>query len=171
VASVATGNTGEFPENESKKPKTFGLALKNQKQFLAIDTDTINKEFDIGGEKGRKLVDESEEEERNEQEILELAEHCVLAMAEHSPSEPIMSKYAMNGGIRSPPAGLFGSYHCYSQVNIDAATKIGAGIPTIHKERKQFTFCLDNLEAGAATPIKEESLMTSNLPWGATLFI
>eukprot|EP01022_Parablepharisma_sp_SALTPOND_P000380 TRINITY_DN1018_c0_g1_i1.p1 TRINITY_DN1018_c0_g1~~TRINITY_DN1018_c0_g1_i1.p1 ORF type:complete len:2390 (-),score=189.70 TRINITY_DN1018_c0_g1_i1:5377-12546(-) len=150
----------ESEEYVPKKPRSFGLAFGKPNKLLAIDTDTINQEFDIGGEKGKKLVDEEEEAERFEQEVLELAEHCIMAMSRHSPSEQVLSKYA---------TGNKGPFNCGLSVPITAThqstlmkpQKFSLPFPQSTKERKQFTFCLDMMDAGAATPIKEESLMTS----------
>jgi len=152
-------NTDES-ETAPKKPKSFGLILGKSKvnKFLEINTENINKEFDIGGEKGKKIVDEEEENAKFEKEILELAEHCVLAMARHSPSEQIVSKYA--SGNRSPPSAI-GQPITSTHKSLMHHQKLNLAFPQSTKERKQFTFAVENLQEGTATPIKEESLMTS----------
>eukprot|EP01022_Parablepharisma_sp_SALTPOND_P018649 TRINITY_DN3079_c0_g1_i2.p1 TRINITY_DN3079_c0_g1~~TRINITY_DN3079_c0_g1_i2.p1 ORF type:complete len:1844 (-),score=154.28 TRINITY_DN3079_c0_g1_i2:13547-19078(-) len=53
---------------------------KGKPKFLAIDTESINKEYTCGGERGYKLVDEAEEEKKFEEELLQLAERCVKSM-------------------------------------------------------------------------------------------
>ena len=94
------------PQVAKQKIPIVGFASKAKLRGLAIDTDTINKEFDIGGEKGKKLVNEKDEEIKYEQEILELAEHCVIAMERSTPNDPIHSKYSSSNktlGILSVP--------------------------------------------------------------------
>ena len=73
---------------------------------LAIDTDNINKEFDIGGEKGKKIVNEEEELEKEEKEILEMAEHCVIAMERKSAQDPINSSYSKKLAQQVAPVGI-----------------------------------------------------------------
>ena len=124
---VKTTSKQSKPEAD-KKPKFNKL--------LMIDTDKINEEFDIGGEKGKKLVDEEEEEAKFEQEIQELAEHCLRAMNRNSPSDQLIEQPTLG----RPPIEF----------------------PQSTKERKQFTFSLEQTD----TPIKEESLMTSKSSLG-----
>jgi len=54
---------------KNKKPPIFEISLE-------IDTDSINKLYQYGGEKGRKVVNE-EELMKEELEILELATKCI----------------------------------------------------------------------------------------------
>ncbi len=127
---------------------------------LAIDTEQINNEFDIGGEKGKKIVDEAEEEQKEEQEILELAEHCVLAMSRSSPTELVVSRYSSRP--KGPLAvGLSVPITSTHKSTLMQAHKGPGLFPQSTKERKQFNFNLEGIDAIAATPIKEESLMTS----------
>ena len=146
-----------------KEIKTFEQVIGKGKfnRVLEIDTETINKEFDIGGEKGKKLIDEDEEAKIFEQEIIELADHCLMAMARHSPSEEIVSKYSLE-------AKSFANYGPITASNklIQIHGQKPIVFPQSTKERKQFTFCLDTIEVGAATPIKEESLITSKSSLG-----
>ena len=146
------------PQVAKQKIPIVGFAAKAKLRGLAIDTDNINKEFDIGGEKGKKLVNEKEEEIKYEQEILELAEHCVIAMERSTPNDPIHSKYSSSNktlGILSVPITTT------HKGTLMQSQKKPFLFPQSTKERKQFTFHLDSQEAMASTPIKEESLITS----------
>ena len=157
-----TGEENEEAEDPlPKMPRAMGpsFAAKLMKG-LAINTEEINKEFDIGGEKGKKLVDEAKEEQREEQEIMELAEHCVLAMSRSSPSELVVSRYSSR--LKGPlAAGLSVPITSTHKSTLMQAHKGPALFPQSTKERKQFNFNLEGLDAIASTPIKEESLMTS----------
>ncbi len=68
------------PELKTDTGKPKGMMKKKFDLSLAINTEEINKEFDCGGEKGKKIVDEAEEERKFEEEVVVLAQRCVAAI-------------------------------------------------------------------------------------------
>lgn len=56
---------------------------------LNIDTDAINELFNYGGEQGKIMMSEDEEQKQFEEDIEELASMCIAAMNRKRPTDPI----------------------------------------------------------------------------------
>jgi len=73
-------NSEKINENSKIEKEPFSIKRKEKPKFLNIDTESINQEFNWGGEKGEKIIDENLEQQKFEEEILELAKYCVNCM-------------------------------------------------------------------------------------------
>jgi hypothetical protein len=75
-----------------KKHLSLSKILNKPSGLQPIDTDSINDLYTWGGEGGQLIMSQTEAEQLEEEEILELAEHCAAAILRNSTTDQLLFK-------------------------------------------------------------------------------
>jgi hypothetical protein len=83
------------PKQKAKKQAVISYQKQaklftNANQKLNIDTEAINELFNYGGEQGKIMMSEDEEQKQFETDIEELASMCIAAMNRKRHTDPIV---------------------------------------------------------------------------------